>query len=58
MSEDAPEYCIRSTKYHELDADRIANLVDVKLLFKALQLSFDDKHPNFNEIKHLLKEQV
>ena len=43
-------------KRYEIDFDKIKTLEDLIEIIKALDISFGEKYPKFNSIKHLLKE--
>lgn len=40
--------------YHFIDCDKIEDLEDVIMIFKAISLSIPTNHPMFVEMRHLL----
>jgi sporulation protein YlmC with PRC-barrel domain len=48
---------INPTNYYKIDFDKVKTIKDIKLILSALQIAFSESYENFEDIKHLLKEE-
>jgi len=55
-AEFSSEMCIaKPTQWYELDIEKVKTIDDIKVLLEAMQISFTNTHPAFDNIEKYLK---